>query len=290
MIEILVEPLTYGFMQRGMLAAIMVGVLCAVVGCYVVLRGMAYLGDAMSHAILPGIAIAYLLKGDILIGALVAGVVVALGIGFFTRRGTIKEDTAIGILFAATLSLGVALISTIKTYALDLTHILFGNVLGVGQGDLILIAALGAGVLVTIGLFYKELLVVSFDPVLAATMRLPTERLKNLLLVLIAVVIVVSLQTVGVGLVAAMLVTPAATAFLLTRRLPVMMLVAGILGALASVVGLYLSFYFNVASGAAIVLTATVFFFVTYLFAPQRGLVWAVVRRSTPRAAETPNV
>lgn len=290
MIEILVEPLTYGFMQRGMLAAIMVGVLCAVVGCYVVLRGMAYLGDAMSHAILPGIAIAYLLKGDILIGALVAGVVVALGIGFFTRRGTIKEDTAIGILFAATLSLGVALISTIKTYALDLTHILFGNVLGVGPGDLILIAALGAGVLVTIGLFYKELLVVSFDPVLAATMRLPTERLKNLLLVLIAVVIVVSLQTVGVGLVAAMLVTPAATAFLLTRRLPVMMLVAGILGALASVVGLYLSFYFNVASGAAIVLTATVFFFVTYLFAPQRGLVWAVVRRSTPRAAETPNV
>ncbi len=285
MIEALTEPLTYGFMQRGMLAAVMVGILCAIVGCYVVLRGMAYLGDAMSHAILPGIAVAYLLKGDILLGALVAGVVVALGIGFFTRRGTIKEDTAIGILFAATLSLGIALISTIKTYALDLTHILFGNVLGVGQGDLILIAALGAAVLLTIGLLYKELLVVSFDPVLAATLRLPTERLKNVLLILIAVVIVVSLQSVGVGLVAAMLVTPAATAYLLTRRLPVMMLVAALLGAVASIVGLYASYYLGIASGAAIVLTATVLFFVTYLFAPQRGLVWSWSRRSRSNPA-----
>lgn len=274
MIEILTEPLAYGFMQRGMLASVMVGILCAVVGCYVVLRGMAYLGDAISHAILPGVAIAYLLKGEIIIGALVAAVFVALGIGFLTRRGTIKEDTAIGILFAATLSLGVALISTIKTYALDLTHILFGNVLGVSETDLVLIALLGAGVLLTILLLYKELLVISFDNVLAATLRLPTNLLKDVLLVLIAVVVVVSLQTVGVGLVAAMLVTPAATAYLLTRRLPAMMLVAAFLGALASVIGLYLSYYLNIVSGAAVVLTATGFFFLAYLFAPQRGLVW----------------
>lgn len=280
MIEILSEPLTYGFMQRGMLAAIMVGILCAVVGCYVVLRGMAFLGDAMSHAILPGIAIAYILKGDILIGALVAALVVALAIGFFTRRGSIKEDTAIGILFAATLSLGVALISTIKTYALDLTHILFGNVLGVSNTDLILIAGLGIVVLLTILLLYKELLVVSFDPVLAATIRLPTELLRNVLLILIALAVVVSLQTVGVGLVAAMLVTPAATAYLLTRRLPSMMVVAAVLGALASIIGLYLSYYLNIASGAAIVLVATLFFFVTYLFAPQKGLVWSRVARA----------
>lgn len=279
MIEFFVEPLTYGFMQRGMLASVMVGILCAVVGCYVVLRGMAYLGDALAHAILPGIAIAYILKGDILIGALVAAIVVALGIGFFTKGGAIKEDTAIGILFAATLSLGVALISTIKTYALDLTHILFGNVLGVSQSDLLLIAVLGAGVLLTIVLLYKELLVVSFDAVLAATLRLPTERLKNILLVLIAVVVVVSLQTVGVGLVTAMLVTPAATAYLLTRRLPGMMLVSATLGALASVIGLYLSYYLNIASGAAVVLTATGFFFITYLFAPQRGLFWNFLRK-----------
>jgi ABC-type Mn2+/Zn2+ transport system permease subunit len=279
-IEFLTEPLTYGFMQRGMTAAVLVGILCAVVGCYVVLRGMAFLGDAISHAILPGIAIAYLLQGDILIGALVAAVIVALGIGFFTRRGTIKEDTAIGILFAATLSLGVALISTIKTYALDLTHILFGNVLGVSPTDLILIGVIGLVILLTIGLLYKELLVVSFDPVLAATLRLPTERLKNILLILIALAVVVSLQTVGVGLVAAMLVTPAATAYLLTRRLPTMMLVSALLGATASIVGLYISFYLNIVSGAAIVLTATLFFFVAYLFAPRAGLVWTLVHRS----------
>ena len=288
MIEFFADPLAYQFMQRGMLAAVMVGVLCAVVGCYVVLRGMAYLGDAMSHAILPGVAIAYLLKGEILVGALVAAILVALGIGFFTRRGMMKEDTAIGILFAATLSLGVALISTIKTYALDLTHILFGNILGVSETDLILIAVLGGIVLLTIVLLYKELLVVSFDPVLAATLRLPTERLKNVLLILIALAVVVSMQTVGVGLVAAMLVTPAATAYLLTRRLPVMMLVSGVLGALASLVGLYASYYLNVASGAAVVLTATLFFFVTYFFAPARGLVWSMLRRT--KTLETPKV
>jgi ABC-type Mn2+/Zn2+ transport system permease subunit len=286
MMELLTEPLAYAFMQRGMLASVMVGILCAVVGCYVVLRGMAYLGDAMSHAILPGVAVAYILKGDILLGALVAAVLVALGIGYFTKRGAIKEDTAIGILFAATLSLGVALISTIKTYALDLTHILFGNVLGVSDTDLWLIGGLGLLVLLTIVLLYKELLVVSFDPVLAATLRLPTELLKNVLLVLIALAVVVSMQTVGVGLVAAMLVTPAATAYLLTRRLPAMMLVAGALGALASIIGLYLSYYLNIASGAAVVLTATVFFFVAYAFAPRSGFVIALWRRA--RSASHP--
>ncbi len=278
MFEIFTQPLTYGFMQRGMAAAVLVGILCAVVGCYVVLRGMAFLGDAMAHAILPGVGVAYLLKGDILIGALIAAIVIALGIGFFTRRDTLKEDTAIGILFAAMLALGVALISTIKTYAVDLTHILFGNVLGVSNADLWLIAALGMIALLTIVLLYKELLVISFDPILAATMRLPTELLKNVLLILIALTVVVSVQTVGVGLVAAMLVTPAATAYLLTRRLPAMMLVSGTLGALASIVGLYLSYYLNVASGAAVVLTATFFFLLAYVFAPQRGWVWHVVR------------
>jgi ABC-type Mn2+/Zn2+ transport system permease subunit len=273
-IDFLFTPLAYEFMQRGLLASLMVGVLCAVVGCYVVLRSMAFIGDAMAHAILPGVAVAYLLKGDLLIGALVAAVVVALGIGFFTRQGTIKEDTAIGILFAAALSLGVALISTIKTYALDLTHILFGDVLGVGVSDLWLTAILGLVVLVTIAALYKEFLVISFDPVLAATLRLPAELLRNLMLILLALTIVVSLQTVGVGLVAAMLVTPGATAYLLTRRLPTMMLVAAVVGALSSVAGLYVSFYINVASGAVMVLTATAIFFLVFLFAPKRGVVW----------------
>jgi ABC-type Mn2+/Zn2+ transport system permease subunit len=261
-------------MQRGMLASVIVGVLCAVIGCYVVLRGMAFLGDAMAHAILPGIAIAYLLKADLLIGALAAAILVALAIGFFSRQGAIKEDTAIGILFAAMLSLGVALISTIKTYALDLTHILFGNVLGVSVNDLIITGALALIVLATIIALFKEFLVISFDPVLAATLRLPAELLRYGLLILLALTIVVSLQTVGVGLVAAMLVTPAATAYLLTRRLAVMMVIAASIGAFSSIAGLYASFYSNVASGAAVVLIATAFFLAAFLFAPARGIVW----------------
>ena len=273
-------PLAYAFMQRGLMVSTMVGILCAVIGCYVVLRSMAFLGDAMAHAILPGVAIAYLLKGNLMIGALVAAIAVALGIGFFTRQGTIKEDTAIGILFAAALSLGVLLISTIKTYAVDLTHILFGNVLGVGETDVWLTAGLGLAVLVTIALFYKEFLVISFDSVLAATIRLPAERLRNLMLVLIALTIVVSMQTVGVGLVAAMLVTPGATAYLLTRRLPTMMLISALIGAFSSIAGLYVSFYVNVASGAAVVLIATVIFMLVFLFAPARGIAWNYLPRS----------
>lgn len=274
MIEWLLIPLTYGFMQRGMIASILVGVLCAVVGCYVVLRSMAFLGDAMAHAILPGVAIAYLLKGELLVGALVAAIIVALAIGLLTRQGTLKEDTAIGILFAGALALGVALISTIKTYAVDLTHILFGNVLGVSNNDLLLTGGLAVLVLTIIVLLFKEFLVVSFDPVLAATLRLPTELLRNVLLTLLALTVVVSMQTVGVGLVAAMLVTPAATAYLLTRRLVPMMLIAAAIGAFSSVAGLYASFYINVASGAAVVLIATLIFLLAFLFAPRNGVVW----------------
>ena len=273
MIEWLVTPLTYEFMQRGLLASLMVGVICAVVGCYVILRSMAFLGDAMAHAILPGVAVAYLLQGNLVVGALVAAVAVALGIGFFSRQGTIKEDTAIGIMFAASLALGVALISTIRTYAVDLSHILFGNVLGVSTADLWLTAGLGVVVLTTIVLLYKEFLVISFDPILAATLRLPIELLRNVMLILLALTIVISLQTVGVGLVTAMLVTPAATAYLLTRRLPAMMALSALFGALSALVGLYLSFYANIASGPAIVLVCTFFFLLTFLFSPQQGLL-----------------
>ena len=261
----LLEPLTYAFMQRGLLAGTMVGILCAVIGTYVVLRGMAFLGDALAHAILPGVAIAYLFGGNLLLGALVAAVVVAIGIGYFSRQGTIKEDTAIGILFAAALSLGVAMISSIRTYAVDLSHILFGNVLGVSPTDLWLTAALGLVVLLTVFLLYRPFMVISFDPVLAATLRLPTELLRNIMLILLAVTIVVSLQTVGVGLGAAMLVTPAATAYLLTKRLSSMMLVSAGLGALSSITGLYISYYLNIVSGSAIVLTATAIFMIVFL-------------------------
>jgi manganese/iron transport system permease protein len=275
MIAWLIEPFSYSFMQRGLLEVLMVGVLCAVMGTYVVLRSMAFLGDALAHAVLPGVAIAYLLGGNLTTGALVAALIIALGIGVFSNRGMIKEDTAIGILFTASLSLGVALISTIRTYAVDLSHILFGNLLGVSASDLWLTGSLGLATLAVVLVLYKPFLVISFDPVLAATMRLPISALRNLMLVLLAVTIVVSMQTVGVGLGSAMLVTPAATAYLLVRRLPSMMAVSAFFGAISSLAGLYLSFYMDISSGAAIVLTATMFFFLAYLFAPQRGLLWA---------------
>ncbi len=280
MVSWLLTPLSYGFMQRGLLAALIVGVLCAVIGCYVVLRGMAFMGDALAHAILPGIALAYLFHGNLLLGALLAAVVVAGGVGFFSRRGALKEDTAIGILFAAALALGVALISSIRTYATDLSHILFGNVLGVSAADLWLTAGLGVLVLGVIAGLYKPFLVISFDPVLAATLRLPAEPLRFLMLTLLALTVVVSLQTVGVGLVSALLVTPAATAYLLTRRLGSMMLVSAAIGAVSGVAGLYLSFYINVASGAVIVLVATAIFLVVFLLAPGRGWLWQQLRRA----------
>ena len=278
-LDALLTPLSYAFIQRGLLAALMVGVLCSVIGCYVVLRSMAFLGDAMAHAVLPGVAVAYLLGRNLTLGALAAALVVALGVGLFSRRGMIKEDTAIGVLFAAALSLGVVLISSIRTYAVDLSHILFGNVLGVSSLDLWLTAIIGVVILVSILVFYRQFLVISFDPVLAATLRIRVGLFNNLLLVLLALTIVISMQTVGVGLVAAMLVTPAATAFLLVRRLPAMMVLSGLIGGFSSLVGLFASYHLNVASGAAIVLTTTLIFLGVFLFAPQRGLVWDLARR-----------
>jgi len=276
------EPFTLQFMQRALVASLIVGVVCSVLGCFVVLRAMAFLGDALAHAILPGVAVAYLLGANLLAGALVAALLVAAGIGLFSRRGAVKEDTAIGILFAAALALGVVLMSTVRSYATDLTHILFGNVLGVSAGDLWVTGALAAGVLATVALLYKELLLASFDPVLAHTLKRRPELLRFVMLMLLALTVVVSLQTVGVGLVAAMLVTPAATAYLLTHRLSRMMFVSAAIGAACSVAGLYLSYYLNVASGAAVVLTATALFMVTFVAAPGRG---ALARRAAARRA-----
>ncbi len=276
----LITPLSFAFMQRGLAAALLVGLLCSIIGCYVVLRGMAFMGDALAHAILPGVAIAYLLKGNLLVGALAAAMIVALSIGFLSRRSTIKEDTAIGILFSAALALGVALISSIRTYAVDLSHILFGNILGVSAGDLVFIAVVAFLVLAVILLLYRPFLIHTFDPILAATMRLPVSLLQNLMLLLIALTVVVSLQTVGIGLVAALLVTPPASAFLISRRLPVMMLYSALFGVISSILGLYMSYYINIASGPAIVLIATLIFIITFLIHPRGGLLLTKPTRS----------
>jgi len=275
MIQWLIQPFQFAFMQRGMIASIVVGMLCAIIGCYVILRSMAFLGDALAHAILPGVAVAYLLGVNLLLGALAAAILVAIMINYFTKTERVKEDTAIGILFAAALALGIALISTIRTYAVDLSHILFGNVLSVSSQDLILILGLSFVILLILILSYRPLKIITFDPILAKTLNLPVEGFRLLLLILLAVTIVVSLQTVGIGLVAAMLVTPPAAAALLTRRLSAMIGVSAGIGAFSSLVGLYLSYYLNVASGAAIVLVATLIFLLAFFFAPRRGLVWS---------------
>jgi manganese/iron transport system permease protein len=269
LLNLFLTPLNYPFMVRGLLAALMVGVVCATVGTYVVLRGMAFFGDALAHAILPGVAVGYLVGGGarepLFWWGLVAAVVSSIGIGTITKGAKVREDTAIGIVFASMFALGIAMISTVRSYTVDLTHFLFGDVLGVSSSDLWLILIFGSLIVLSVLVFYKEFLVLSFDPLLASTLRLPARWLEYFLLVLIAVAIVVSLQTVGVALMVAMLVTPAAAAFLLTRRLPVMMALAAVIASASGVIGLYVSYYLGVASGAAIVLTSTVFFGLAWL-------------------------
>lgn len=274
MLDWLLDPLSYSFIVRALLAAVVVGVVCAVLGTYVVLRGMAFLGDALAHTILPGVVAAFLLGWPLAVGALIMGIITALGIGALSGQGVVKEDTAIGIIFAGSFALGVAMLSALGNYSVDLAHFLFGNLLGVSQTDLWLILGLGAGVLLMVGLFYKEFLVMSFDPTLAQTLRLPTEFLRYLLLILISVTVVAALQVVGIALILAALVTPAAAASLLTRRLPAMMAVSAAIGAVSGVAGLYASYYLNIASGPAVVLVATLIFVVVFLLAPGRGFLW----------------
>jgi manganese/iron transport system permease protein len=270
----LLAPLNYPFMVRGLLASLVVGILCPVIGTYMILQGMAFFGDALAHTILPGVVAAFLLQWPLAVGALIVGVLSALGIGMLSERGELREDTAIGIVFAGSFALGIAMISTVRSYAVDLTHILFGNVLGISTVDLWTVAGLGLLILLVVLLLYKEFLVMSFDPTLAVVLRLPARMLRYLLLVLIAMTIVVSLQTVGIALMLAMLITPAAAAQLLTRRLHTMMLVAALIGAFSNVTGLYLSFYYNIASGPAMVLVATAVFILVFLFRPHRGMAW----------------
>lgn len=262
--SILFEPFQYDFLLRSFAATLMVGIVCSVIGCYVVVRSMAFLGDALSHAVLPGVAIAYLTGGNLTIGALIAAIVVALGISFLSDQEEIKEDTAIGIFFTAALALGVALISTIQTYAVDLTHILFGNVLGVTSDELRFILIVGLLVLLAVIILYRYFLVVTFDPVMAKTLKWNVRLIRSSLLVLIACTITISINTVGASLVTAMLITPAATALMVTKQLWQAMITAAFFGALSGFLGLYLSYFADISSGASIVLVSTLFFIVVY--------------------------
>jgi manganese/iron transport system permease protein len=275
LLEQILNPLQYSFMVRGLSAAVLTGIVCAVVGVYVVIRGMAFFGDALAHSILPGVAVGYLITGGaqepLFWWGTGTAVIVSLAIGAVSRGAKIKEDTAIGIIFAGMFALGIAIISTVKSYTVDLTHFLFGDVLGISGSQLITIAAFSAVILLLVIGFYKEFLVLTFDPTLAATLRIPSRVFEYLQLVLIALAISVSFQAVGVALMVAMLVTPAAAAYLLTKRMPVMMILAAVIASASGVIGLYLSYYVNVASGPAIVLTATLFFILAWTYKTLSG-------------------
>ncbi|SFB12099.1 MULTISPECIES: metal ABC transporter permease [unclassified Bacillus (in: firmicutes)] len=274
----------YDFLQKALLTSSVVGIICGVIGCFIILRGMALMGEAISHAVLPGVAISYMLGINFFFGAVFTGVLTAIGIGFVSQNSRIKHDTSIGIMFTAAFASGIVLVTMLKS-STDLYHILFGNVLAVKPTDMWTTIILGFFVLLAVFAFYKELLVTSFDPTMAAAYGLPNKMIHYFLMTLLTIVTVASLQTVGIVLVVAMLITPAATAYLLTDRLSVMIFLSSLVGVISAIIGLYFSFTFNMASGATIVLVATGLFMITLLFSPKNGIVWRTFRTRKNRAA-----
>jgi ABC-type Mn2+/Zn2+ transport system permease subunit len=272
------DPWTYEFMRRGLIAAVIVSAVAAVVGSFVILKGMAFIGDALPHASFGGVAVAYALGENLYVGGGVAALLTALMIGVVSRRGVVRYDTAIGILFVAMFALGVLVVSRQENYTGDLFSFVFGNVLGVSWSDVWLTLAIGAGVIALVAVFYKELLFTSYDPTMAAASGLPVDAVQFGLLAMLALTTVIALQTVGLVLVVALLITPAATAQLLTRSLLAMMVTGVVVGAASSLVGLYVAWHAEVSASAAIVLTATAIFALAFLLAPQRGVVWGLAR------------
>ncbi|MEQ8974207.1 MAG: metal ABC transporter permease [Coleofasciculus sp. C1-SOL-03] len=274
MLDLLIEPLQYSFMQRSLMTAVLVGIVCASVGSYLMVQRLALLGDAISHSVLPGLAIAYIVGVDIFLGAFLAGIVSTLVITWIRTRSQIKEDAAMGIVFSAFFALGITLITVIqKDNKIDLNHFLFGNILSVTGEEVINTAIITAIVLAIVLLLYKELMYYTFDPIGAKAAGLPTNLLNFGLMILIALTIVASLKAVGVILVLAMLITPGATAYLLVTRLHQMMLLGSGIGVVASISGMYLSYFFNLPSGPAIVLVTFGFFILAFLFSPSQGVL-----------------
>ena len=275
---------TYGFLQKAFVTSVMVGIICGVIGCFIVLRGMALMGDAISHAVLPGVAISYMFGINFFWGAAVTGILTALGIGVISQNSRIKNDSSIGIVFSAMFALGIILITAAQS-ATDLTQILFGNVLSVRSSDMYITLAVGAFVLLIVFLFYKELLVSSFDETMAAAYGLKVRFIHYSIMVLLTLVTVASLQTVGVILVVAMLITPAATAYLLTNRLSIMILLSAFFGVFASIIGLFVSFVHNLPSGPIIVLATTVIFAIVFVFSPKHGVLWKALQSNKQRSS-----
>lgn len=274
MLPLLFEPLQYSFMQRSLIEAIIVGVICAVIGSYLMVQRLALLGDAISHSVLPGLAIAFLLNWNIFIGAFISGILSTVLINIIRTRSKIKEDAAMGIVFSAFFALGITLITVIqKENKIDLNHFLFGNILGVTIADVRDTLIIAMVIVTAVILFYKELLFYTFDRLGAQAAGLPVHLLELGLMILIGLTIVASLKAVGVVLVLSLLITPAATAYLLVSRLHLVMILGVGIGVLSSITGMYLSYFYNLPSGPAIVLVASGLFIFAFLFSPSQGIL-----------------
>lgn len=263
---------TYHFLQNALVTSVVIGIVSGVVGCFIILRSMSLMGDAISHAVLPGVALSYILGWNYFVGAMIFGLLSSLFITFIRENSIVKGDTAIGITFSSFLALGVILIGVANS-STDLFHILFGNVLAVQDSDKWLTIVVSVIVLTLITLFYKELLLTSFDPVLAKTLGIRVSFYHYLLMTLLTLVSVTAMQSVGTILIVAMLITPAATAYLFTDRLKTMICLAAFLGSFASVLGLFVGYTYNVAAGSSIVLTSALFFLIAFIVSPKQGIL-----------------
>ncbi|MGX6449213.1 metal ABC transporter permease [Patulibacter sp. S7RM1-6] len=281
-LEWITEPLGYGFMQRALLVALVCGLTCAVLSCWLTLLGWSLMGDAVSHAVLPGVVLSYLVGAPFAVGAFLFGSAAVFLVGGLGRTSRVKEDAAIGVVFTGLFALGLVLVSAIPSQ-IDLFHILFGNVLGVSDGDIVQVVVIGAVVLGALLLKRRDLVLYAFDPTHAHAIGLRPRRLEALLLGALALTVIVALQAVGIVLVVAMLITPGATAYLLTDRFGPMLAWASAASVLACVVGTYLSYHLDWSTGGAIVCVLTLQFVAAYLFAP-RGVL--ATRGRARRTAE----
>ncbi|HGI1827667.1 TPA: metal ABC transporter permease subunit [Streptococcus agalactiae] len=263
--------LTYHFLQNAFITAIVIGIVAGAVGCFIILRSMSLMGDAISHAVLPGVAISFILGINFFIGAIVFGLLSSIIITYIKENSVIKGDTAIGITFSSFLALGIILIGLANSTT-DLFHVLFGNILAVQDSDKYMTIIVGLIVLTLITIFFKELLLTSFDPVLAKSMGMRVSFYHYLLMILLTLVAVTAMQSVGTILIVALLITPAATAYLYVKSLRTMLFLSSALGAVASVLGLYIGYTFNIAAGSSIVLTSTFMFLLAFLFSPKQSL------------------
>ncbi|QEV99603.1 metal ABC transporter permease [Microbacterium caowuchunii] len=277
-LDLLLEPLQYEFMQRALAATVIAAVVCALLSCWLVLIGWSLMGDAVSHAVLPGVVIAYALGAPFAIGALVFGVLAVALIGLVTGTSRVKEDAAIGIVFTTLFALGLVLISVTPSQT-DLNHIIFGNILGVSPADLLQMGILAAVAFAVLLVKRRDLTLYAFDPTHAFAMGLSPRMLSALLLGVLALTAVVALQVVGVVLVVAMLIIPGATAYLLTDRFGRMLIIAPVISATCSVLGIYLSYWVDASSGGLVVLVQGVVFALVYLFSPRQGVIGKRLRR-----------